>query len=240
MAPTGDIDLATVPLLRERLDATVEAGTRRVIVNLQNVSYIDSSGLALLLSRTRRLMAAGGVLSLVNASDQVMRSLQIARLVDILHASGRDRAPVPSLAPGAMPRWSRTVRVCGGVEHLCEYRRRVDEMIAGLGLTADERFDVALATGEALSNAYDHAGCRGAELSVRAYDDRLVIEVADRGCGYEIAAGEVPVESEERGRGIKLMRMLVDGVEVRRRGDADCGTRVTLTKLLHGGVSELG
>ena len=104
-------------------------------------------------------------------------------------------------------------------------------MLEELSLGSNDRYDVALAVGEALGNAYDHAGGAGIVMTVRAYADRVVIEVADTGRGFELAADEVPLESEERGRGIKFMRMLVDSVEVRRRTDAN-GTLVRLIKLL--------
>lgn len=42
----------------------------------------------------------------------------------------------------------------------------------------------------------------------------VVLEVLDRGAGYSTDGASEPVASEERGRGIKLMRMLVDNVEV--------------------------
>ena len=67
-------------------------------------------------------------------------------------------------------------------------------------------------------------------LNARAYPDRVVIEVCDCGGGFELAPGEEVAASEERGRGITLMRMLVDSVEVRRRADVQ-GTMVRLIKL---------
>lgn len=229
LAPTGDIDLATVPLLREQLDALIRSRVLRVLVSCQNVSFIDSSGQALLLSRARRLQQMGGMLSLVNASAQVARFLQIACLIDVLHVSSANRPPVPVLAPGAMPLWSRTVRVKDGVEHLGEYRHRVSAELEALDMPEEARFDVALAAGEALSNAYDHGGgC--CVMTMCAYPDRVVIEVSDEGTGFQIAPDEEVTPTEERGRGIRLMRMLVDGVEVRRR-EGGPGTVVRLIKL---------
>mgnify|MGYP002951588165 CR=1 FL=1 len=107
---------------------------------------------------------------------------------------------------------------------------RVAELLESLPLRRDERYDVALALGEALGNAYDHAGGVGCVLTVQAYGDRVVLEVLDRGAGYSIDGASEPVASEERGRGIKLMRMLVDNVEVARRTDG-AGTRVRMVKL---------
>lgn len=232
IAPTHDIDLATVPALRTQVDALIDQGARRVVINCQNVTFIDSTGLAFLLTRARALLARDGMLSLVGASAQVMRFLQIARLVDVLRVAPLDRPPIPVLAPDASPIWSKSISVRPGVEHLGYYRHRVSELLDGVLLGRDERFDTALAVGEALSNAYDHAcDARGCTMTVAAYHDRVVIEVNDCGCGYEISDGEEPPESRERGRGIRLMRMLVDSVDVRRRPDAR-GTQVRLIKLL--------
>ena len=62
-----------------------------------------------------------------------------------------------------------------------------------------------------------------------------MVEVLDRGAGYSIDETNEPVTSEERGRGIKLMRMLVDNVEVARRTDG-AGTRVQMVKLFGGAL----
>lgn len=230
LAPARDIDLASVPGLRDEMDALVAAGGRRILVNCENVAFIDSTGLAFLLSRARRLMQEGGMLSLVNVSPEVARFLQIAQLLSVLHVTGREKPPVPVLSAGTPPLWSRSISVADGVENLGLYRHRLVEMMEELPMGRDAVYDTALAAGEALGNAYDHAGGAGCVLNVRAYSDRVVIEVCDCGCGFEVAPGEEIHESEERGRGIKLMRMLVDSAEVRRRTDVQ-GTMVRLVKL---------
>lgn len=231
ISPAGDIDIASVPRLREQMDALIGDKIRRILVNCRDVTFIDSTGLALLLSRARRLMRVGGMLSLVNVSTAVVRFLQIARLIDVLHVTGVDRPPVPVLSPDASPLWSKSIPVREGIENLGEYRHRLLGLLDELPMTEEARYDTALAAGEALGNAYDHAGGTGCVMNVRAYSDRVVIEVCDCGEGYEIAADEEPEVSEERGRGIHLMRMLVDSVEVRRRTDVQ-GTMVRLVKLL--------
>lgn len=232
ISPVRDIDISTVASLRDQIDALVKSGVRRILVNCQDVTFIDSSGLACLLSRSRELSRLGGMLSLVNTSPDVTRSIQIARLLDALHVTAAVRPPVPVLKPGELPLWSKSVSIREGVEHLAHYRHRMADMISALPMSQNDRFDTALAVGEALSNAYDHGGNGvGCTMTVIAYPDRVVIEVRDCGCGYELSPDEEPRESVERGRGIRLMRMLVDSVEVRRRRDAT-GTLVRLIKLL--------
>lgn len=230
IAPAHDIDIITVPLLREQVDGLVDGGVRRVLVNCQSVSFIDSTGLAFLLSCARRLFGLGGLLSLVNASPYVVRFLQIARLIDALHVTAANKPPIPVLSADESPLWSKTLSVSEGIENLPYYRHRVSDLLSSLPMTAEDRFDTALAAGEALSNAYDHAcGC-SCSLSIYAYRDRVVIEVGDRGCGFELGGNEEVEASEMRGRGIKLMRMLVDSVEVARRCDGR-GTMVRLIKM---------
>ena len=230
-APPGDIDISTLPALRAEVDAALDAGVRRVLINCQNVGFIDSSGLAFLLSRASRLMRADGMLSLANASPAVARFIQIAKLVDVLHVTMADRSPVPTLAPGEASLWSRSIAVAEGVESLPAYRHRLVELLDQTPMSHDAVFDLALAAGEALGNAYDHAGGISCMMGVRAYRDRVVVEVVDGGAGFEIPEDEEPEATEERGRGIKLMRMLVDSVEIFRRTDA-AGTVCRLVKLI--------
>lgn len=231
LVPVRDIDIASVPLLREQVDGLIDMGMRRIIINCQNVAFIDSTGLAFLLACARRLARGEGLLSLVNASANVIRFIQIARLIDVLHVRSAQKTALPVLSAGVLPKWNKTISVTGGIECLGAYRHRVSELLATLPMTADARFDTALAAGEALSNAFDHAGGVGCSMTVQAYHDRVVIEVRDGGAGFELSADQEIEASEERGRGIKLMRMLVDSVDVSRRRDVP-GTCVRLVKLI--------
>ncbi|QWT18065.1 anti-sigma factor antagonist [Collinsella sp. zg1085] len=232
IAPAADIDLSTVAILREQLDALLESGARRILVSCKSVTFIDSSGLALLLSRARRAHQLGGLLSLADTSPALTRFLQIVQVIDVLHVRPAQREPLPVLTPGAMPTWSKSLAVNAGIEHLPDARRRVSELLEQLALSEADRFDTALAAGEALSNALDHSNGSGCTLYMMAYADRVVIEVKDCGTGFEIAPDVCPAAREERGRGIRLMRMLMDSVEIRRRRDAETGTCCRLIKLL--------
>lgn len=231
VAPPGDIDVSNVRDLRAQLERAIGSGARRLIVNCDAVRYVDSAGLAALVCAARETASRGGIFSITRASRDLMRILQIARLLGPLNASSAERPPVPVLDPSVAPLWCRTVRVDGGMEGLGAYRHRVSQMLSDVRMPAPDRFDVALAASEALGNALDHAEATGISMSVAAYPDRVVVEVCDNGRGYEIARDECPECSERRGRGIRLMRLLVDDVSVtRRRGEP--GTRCRLVKML--------
>ncbi len=63
--------------------------------------------------------------------------------------------------------------------------------------------------------------------TITGYEDRVIIEVSDSGCGFD--EEEIKASKIERGRGIKLMRLLCDSVSITRK-ETGSGT-VRLTKL---------
>ena len=75
----GEIDIYTAPKLKERLVATIEGGCANVIVNLEEVTFIDSSGLGLLLSLSKEYGAQGGRLILIT-NETVDNILSLTRL----------------------------------------------------------------------------------------------------------------------------------------------------------------
>jgi serine/threonine-protein kinase RsbW len=63
----------------------------------------------------------------------------------------------------------------------------------------------------------------------------VIVQVSDNGCGYQLRANEKPKTPTdmklERGRGIKLMRMLADEVSISMKSGGK-GTAVSLTKMI--------
>ena len=68
LAVSGELDLATAPDLRERLGAAVDSGMTRIVVDLHDVTFMDSIGLAAIVYVRTRLRA-GGRLAVVVAPD---------------------------------------------------------------------------------------------------------------------------------------------------------------------------
>jgi anti-anti-sigma factor len=76
----GDLDIATVPELRERLLGLLSPGGRLLIIDLSGVSFSDVAGLAVLIGTQRRATARGMVVRLVAPRPQVVKLLRITGL----------------------------------------------------------------------------------------------------------------------------------------------------------------
>jgi serine/threonine-protein kinase RsbW len=94
--------------------------------------------------------------------------------------------------------------------------------------------DLKLAVTEACSNAVRHAYADGApgeiELELLVEDDRLELVVEDHGAGIELPVREVAEPTVEGGRGLPLIRAVVDELEI-HAGEQGRGTVVHMTKL---------
>jgi anti-sigma B factor antagonist len=75
----GEVDIATVPRLRERLAAPAASG-RPLIVDLDPVTFIDAAGLGVLVGAANRAAAGGGSLHAVCNRRQVRRLFAITGL----------------------------------------------------------------------------------------------------------------------------------------------------------------
>ncbi len=101
----GEIDAATAPLLKEELLALVDTGVERVVVDLREVTFIESVGLGTLVAARKRLAAGDKSLCLVIADHQVniRGPFEITRLDDVfpIHATRQAAIDACLTAPAA-------------------------------------------------------------------------------------------------------------------------------------------
>ena len=76
--PRGELDLATVETLRAALDAI--KSTERLVLDLRGLSFIDSTGLHLLVALNRRAQCDGLQLTLMRPAAPVDRAIQLCGL----------------------------------------------------------------------------------------------------------------------------------------------------------------
>jgi anti-sigma B factor antagonist len=75
----GEIDATNSEELHRVLESALEDQPRLMLVELSRLSFMDSTGLRMLLRTTRRLDRQGGVLALVAPQGSVARVLQLTR-----------------------------------------------------------------------------------------------------------------------------------------------------------------
>jgi anti-sigma B factor antagonist len=85
----GEADLHFAPELRDTLDAVIDDGPTRVLVDLSDTVFIDSMALGVLLAGTKRMRADGNRLELVVPNRDLRRIFEITMLdrVLVIHPS---------------------------------------------------------------------------------------------------------------------------------------------------------
>jgi anti-sigma B factor antagonist len=83
VAVDGEIDVYTAPKLREKLIELVSEGSYDVVVNLEGVDFLDSTGLGVLVGALKRVKAHEGSLSLVCTQDKILKIFKITGLTKV-------------------------------------------------------------------------------------------------------------------------------------------------------------
>jgi anti-sigma B factor antagonist len=76
----GALDALTVRDIRPVIDAVVEDRPKRVVVDLDKLTLIDSSGVGAIVSLFKRVKANGGVVVVTNAREQPLAVLKLLKL----------------------------------------------------------------------------------------------------------------------------------------------------------------
>ncbi|NQT95608.1 MAG: STAS domain-containing protein [Candidatus Omnitrophica bacterium] len=76
----GDIDINSSPDVRKTFEKPIGEKTAKLVINLSNVSYIDSSGLATLVELLKRARSYGGKIRLSNLAAKVKSLFEITKL----------------------------------------------------------------------------------------------------------------------------------------------------------------
>ena len=83
VAVTGEIDLFTAPELKSTLADALEAGHTRIVVDLTETTFLDSTALGVLIGAVKRLRSRDGVLTIVNTDANIAKTFEITGLDQI-------------------------------------------------------------------------------------------------------------------------------------------------------------
>jgi anti-sigma B factor antagonist len=85
VAVRGEIDVATSPQLRNELNALIARGAQHITIEFGGVSFVDSSGLGVLVGTYKRLREEGnGTIRIVDAQPSVRKVFEITGLESAL------------------------------------------------------------------------------------------------------------------------------------------------------------
>jgi anti-sigma B factor antagonist len=80
IAVSGEIDVYTAPKLREKLISLADAGSFQLIVDMEGVEFLDSTGLGVLVGGLKRVRAQDGLIDLVCTQSRILRIFKITGL----------------------------------------------------------------------------------------------------------------------------------------------------------------
>jgi anti-sigma B factor antagonist len=92
----GEIDLYNAPEIKSKITELTEQGKNDIIINLKKVSYIDSSGIGVLISSLSSLKKAGGSLKIINVYDSVKKVFELTKLTSFFDIYGSEEEAMKS------------------------------------------------------------------------------------------------------------------------------------------------
>ncbi|UEX90723.1 anti-sigma factor antagonist [Staphylococcus ratti] len=84
---SGELDVATVPELEKVLVPIRQEGTHDIHVNLENLTYMDSTGLGLFVGTLKSLNQNNKELYILGVNDRIKRLFEITGLSDLMHVN---------------------------------------------------------------------------------------------------------------------------------------------------------
>lgn len=82
---SGEVDVYTAPTLREHILNALNDGVSTIVVDLSSVSFMDSTGLGVLVGGLKRLRQTGGSLHVVCDSEPVLKIFRVTGLMDVFN-----------------------------------------------------------------------------------------------------------------------------------------------------------
>ena len=94
----GELDMHVADEFRQTVDNALDSsGVRNVLLSLKGVTFIDSSGLGVILGRYKKVTQIGGKLMAAHAHPQVERIFKLSGLLKVIQMYGTENQALESL-----------------------------------------------------------------------------------------------------------------------------------------------
>jgi anti-sigma B factor antagonist len=92
----GKLDTNTTPAAESEINALIDAGASKLLINFEQLSYISSSGLRLMLATAKRLKGSGGDLRVCSLNEMATEVFEISGFTAILSVFPDEKAALGS------------------------------------------------------------------------------------------------------------------------------------------------
>jgi anti-sigma B factor antagonist len=85
----GEVDVYTAPRLREAVVTAIDSGSTRLVIDVENVEFLDSTGVGVLVGALKKVRSSGGTLDIVCTQPRLLKIFDITGLDKVfgLHTS---------------------------------------------------------------------------------------------------------------------------------------------------------
>lgn len=92
----GKLDTNTTPTAEADINALLDGGATKLLINFEQLSYISSSGLRLLLATAKRLKASGGELKVCSLNEMATEVFEVSGFSSILNVFATEQDALES------------------------------------------------------------------------------------------------------------------------------------------------
>jgi anti-sigma B factor antagonist len=79
----GEIDVYTAPKLRDKITELVNAGHHNLLIDMEKVEFLDSTGLGVLVGGLKKVRAQNGSMELICSQDRLLKIFRITGLAKV-------------------------------------------------------------------------------------------------------------------------------------------------------------
>lgn len=85
VVPRGHLDTSTAPEVENEVTARIEAGTSRIVFDLQRTEYVSSAGLRVILKAAKQAKNGGGALAICQANEHILEVLELSGFLSAIN-----------------------------------------------------------------------------------------------------------------------------------------------------------
>ena len=226
----GELDECSAKSLKDKIDEIFMnlSGIKQLVFNLSNLTFMDSTGIGMLLGRYKKLKALGINAYIQNASLSIERIIEISGLYKIMPKIwGKimyNKMSVSFLSISENEAFARNVIAC---------------FLINADPTLRELNDIKTAVSEAVTNAIVHGypNTQGSvEMTAEIIENSVHITIKDYGVGIENLSKALELfyttkpNDERSGMGFTIMQSFMDSIDV--SSSVNQGTIVKMSKKL--------